>query len=106
GRGTTGGRPVPEVWKFHLQNRGLQLIEPEIPADKLMMISRFHSVLTTGSDARRQIFVVTNNCACVAGGTEILGRIKTEASDIADGASRSSRIGLRISGANCLGRIL
>src|SRR6266403_180986 len=95
--GTTGGRPVREMRQFHLKNRRLQFIEPEISADKLMVISRFHSMLAADSEARRQIFVVTNNCACVAGGTEILGRVEAEAADVTDCASRSSPIGLRIS---------
>src|SRR5438067_4702454 len=106
GRDTTGGRPPREVWKFHLQDRRLEFIEPKIPTDKLMMIARLHSVLATGSHARRQIFVVTNNRACVTGRAEVLGRIKTETTDVADCASRSRAVSLRISGTNCLGRIL
>src|SRR5437868_8931438 len=104
--GAAGSRPIREVRKFYLQNRRLHFIEPEISADKLMVISRFHSMLATRPDARCQLFVVTNNCACIPGGAEILGRIEAEATDVTDCASQSSRIGPRISGANCLGRVL
>src|SRR5215469_16568198 len=92
--------------KFHLQNRRLQFVEPEISTDKSMMISRFHSMLAADSDARRQIFVVRNDCACVTSRTEIFGRVEAEATDVPDCASRPSRIGLRISGANGLSRVL
>src|SRR5262249_34698047 len=95
-----------EVWKFHLQDRRLQFIEPKISADKLMMITRLHPMLATRPDARRQIFVVADDRARIPCGPEIFGRIKTETSDVTDCASRSRAESLRTARADRLGRIL
>src|SRR6266478_620477 len=77
-------RPTVEMRKLHLQDSGLDFVEPKIAADKLVSILRAHSMMATKTQPLGKLFVAANDQAGVAGGTEVFGRIKAETTGITD----------------------
>src|SRR5260370_19912682 len=69
--------------QFHFENCGLQFVEPEIAANKLMLVMRFHTVLPANAHSIGELFVLTHDHSRVSRVAEIFRRIKTEAAGIA-----------------------
>src|SRR5262249_21214697 len=69
--------------QFHFENCGLQFVEPEIAANKLMLIMRFHTVVPANAHSIGELFVLTQDHSRVSRGAEIFRWIKTEAAGIA-----------------------
>src|SRR5262245_27784276 len=68
-----------------------------------MLITRFHSVLSANTHPLRELLIATNHQAGIAGGAEILRRIKTETTDIAHGSGLGGSVLKREIGADRLG---
>src|SRR5438552_8839549 len=64
--------------KFNREDRGLHLLEAEIPSDDTMVITQFHPVLAEYAHFRRQFIIAANDHSRITGGSPIFRRIKTE----------------------------
>src|SRR2546421_5931598 len=83
------GRPAIQMRQFHFQDRGLQLIEAEITADELMLITRFHPMLPANTQSIRELVVPAYDQASIAGRAEIFRRIEAKTTGIAHGSGFS-----------------
>jgi len=80
-----------ETRRLDPENGRLQGVEPGVPADVLVMITRFHAVDAETAQARGPFRIVGRYHAGVAIGAENLSRIKAEAGD---GAQRARAVAL------------
>src|SRR6266852_6456399 len=54
-------RPRVEVRKLDVENRRLDLVEPEIATNKIVIITRPHSMLTNNAQSFRQFFATADD---------------------------------------------
>ena len=85
--------------QLHVEHRGLDLVEPEIAADELVVVLRLHAVHAQLHELRGQRFVVGDAGAGITEGAEVLGGEERQAADVADGAGAPA---LRVFGADGL----
>src|SRR5947207_13790404 len=97
------GRPAIQMWQFHFQDCGLQLIEAEIAANELMLVTRFHPVLPANTQSIRELIVSAYDQSSIAGRAEIFRRIETETTGV---AHRSGFSGLLFHRKFCANRLL
>src|SRR5204862_4849846 len=79
--------------------------EPKIAANEVMIITRLHPVLSANADTLCERLVAANDHPGIAGGAEILGRIKAEGSHLTDCSSLRFAVSQRILSAERLRRI-
>src|SRR4051794_23594625 len=73
--------------QFHVEDRGLNFVEPKISAHHMVIISRLHPMLAKDPQALGYGVVAATHESGIARGAEILGWIKTKAATIAHRAS-------------------
>ena len=95
-------RPISKVRKLDKQDCRLEGIEPEIAADKFVVVFRLRSMGTHGHEAFMQGGIVGHNHSAITGAAEVLARKETEAAN----GSNASRFAALVSGRNGLRRVL
>src|SRR5215213_95837 len=95
-------RPFIQTRKLHIQYGRLQLIEPAVDSDFLVLVFVRSAVRAQSPQTRVNVVVIGGKNPTITRATEVLGRIKTETSDHAHRARAASFV----SRANRLSRIL
>ncbi len=76
--------PLGKMAKLHAKNRGLYFIQPAIPARLAADIFLGLPVVAQNAQTRRALRRVGHDHARIAARAQILGRVKTKASDVAE----------------------
>src|SRR6478672_8286568 len=71
-------RPLFQKWKLNAQNCSLDFIQAKIASNDMVKIARLHSVFSKSSQLSRERLIPADDHPCIAGGAEILRRIKTK----------------------------
>src|SRR5689334_4022768 len=78
-----GALPLRQMAKLDAKNRGLYFVQPAIPARLAADIFFRLSMIPQNAQTRRAFRGIGHNHAGIAASAQILGRVKTKASDVA-----------------------
>ena len=78
GIGAAGGIPSVEKGEFRTEDRSLDGVDAEIPADDLVVVALLHAVVADSLKLLSHLRVKAESDAGIAGRTEILARIEAD----------------------------
>ena len=78
----TGCNIFIEVLKFYFKYCRLHTVQSRVYANKIVIVTNYHSMIGYGTYFSRQLVVVGENCTAIAKATQILGREKRGATNL------------------------